>query len=60
MLRRQCPRCHKEGLVRAERVFKAGNSLTEYFCGACEYTWQERDGDETATKSEVPQNKGVA
>jgi hypothetical protein len=62
MFRRECPRCHKTGLVRAERVFKAGSSLTEFFCGACEYTWTERDGDEdeVVKKTETTQNKGYA
>jgi len=61
MVKRECPRCHKAGLVRTERVFKAGSSLTEFFCGACEYTWQERDGDDgVKTKIDAAQNKGVA
>jgi hypothetical protein len=41
-------------------VFKAGSSLTEFFCGACEYTWTERDEDEIVEKTETTQNKGYA
>jgi transposase-like protein len=57
----ECPRCHKTGLVRSERVFKAGVSSTEFNCHGCGHTWQERDGDENVkTKSDAAQNKGVA
>lgn len=40
---RQCPRCRKPGLLRAERVIKAGKGVTELFCGACGYSWTEAD-----------------
>lgn len=60
MFRRKCPRCHKVGLVRSERVFKAGMALTEYSCHGCGHNWQERDADESAKKADVTQNKGVA
>ena len=42
-VRRQCPRCGKVGFVRAERVIKAGNGLTELLCGACDHFWTEVD-----------------
>jgi transcription elongation factor Elf1 len=41
--RRSCPRCGKVGVVRAERVIKAGHGVTELACGACEHTWTEND-----------------
>jgi transcription elongation factor Elf1 len=43
MFRRRCPRCHKVGLVRGERVIKAGAAVTELFCGACGHAWKEQD-----------------
>ena len=54
-IRRECPRCRKVGFVRQERVFQAGNGLTEFVCGACEYTWVEHD--ETRS-SEVREQQG--
>jgi hypothetical protein len=55
-VRRECPRCGKLGFVRAERVIKAGQGVTELLCGACEHTWIE-DGTivaatEVATEKE--------
>jgi rubredoxin len=38
-----CPRCHKLGFVRAERVIARGRALTHYFCGVCLYEWKEED-----------------
>lgn len=42
-VRRECPRCGRIGFVRAERVIKAGNGVTELLCGACEHSWTEVD-----------------
>jgi transposase-like protein len=42
-VRRSCPRCGKVGFVRAERVIKGGNGVTEFSCRSCEYAWSESD-----------------
>jgi hypothetical protein len=38
-----CPRCGKTGLVRMERVIKAGEAMRAYYCGRCEHSWQVAD-----------------
>jgi transposase-like protein len=53
-IRHECPRCRKTGFVRAERVFKAGNGVTEFVCGACDYNWVEHD---ETTSSEVQETQ---
>ena len=53
-IRRECPRCRKTGLVRAERVFKGDNGLTQFVCGACEYHWTEHD---ETTSSQVEEQQ---
>ena len=42
-VKRQCPRCGKTGFIRAERVIKGRNGLTEFLCGACDHSWTEVD-----------------
>jgi transcription elongation factor Elf1 len=51
-VRRECPRCGKIGFIRAERVIKAGNGVTELSCGACEHFWTEVDGGPTSQEDE--------
>jgi hypothetical protein len=38
----RCQRCQKIGFVRFENVIKAGEAERQYYCGACNYTWQVR------------------
>jgi len=52
MVRHQCPRCGNTGFVKAERVIKAGNGVTELSCGACEHFWTEVDEGPGAKKDE--------
>ena len=39
----ECPRCRKAGLIRTERIFKAGAGTTAFYCGNCGHSWEERD-----------------
>ncbi len=57
MFRRECPRCHRKGFVRTERVFKGGLALTASFCGACTHTWEQEDGPPSSTKPSFTQAK---
>ena len=47
MYRYQCPRCRRQGLVRAETVIKGGAAVLELYCGSCDYTWRQELPDET-------------
>ena len=49
MHRYTCPRCRREGLVRAETVIKGGTTTLDFYCGACEYAWTQ--GPPTPTPS---------
>jgi hypothetical protein len=51
-VRRQCPRCRTVGFVRAERVIKAGNGVTELSCGACDHFWTEADEEPVSHEDE--------
>ena len=42
---RTCRRCRKTGFIRTERVIKGITALTVFYCGACGYSWEERDRD---------------
>lgn len=39
----ECPRCRKAGLIRTERIFKAGAGTTRFYCGNCGHSWEKRD-----------------
>ena len=45
----ECPRGGKAGFVRRERVFKAGRTVTDYFCGRCDAFWTSADQERRAT-----------
>jgi hypothetical protein len=42
---RICIHCRRVGFVRLERVIKAGDSTTLFYCGACERSWSVREED---------------
>jgi hypothetical protein len=39
----ECPRCRKAGLIRTERIFKAGAGTTAFYCGNCGHSWEKSD-----------------
>ena len=39
-----CPRCHKVTFVRFETVVKGGALHRAYYCGACDYAWNDTAG----------------
>jgi transposase-like protein len=41
--RTECPRCHKVGFVRHEKVIHAGRAERHYYCGSCHYSWIVND-----------------
>ena len=45
MTRVDCPYCGKLGSLYPERVIRARDVLTTYFCDACYSEWEEREGD---------------
>lgn len=47
----ECPRCHKTGSVRQERVMRGNEPYVNYKCGACRYSWQVKDDPERARDS---------
>jgi len=49
----ECPRCRKAGLIRTERIFKAGAGTTGFYCGNCGHSWEKRD----EPQAPAPENK---
>ena len=43
MTRVTCPYCHREGLVRSERIFKGRTAISAYYCGGCTRAWEVAD-----------------
>ena len=43
MMRVDCPHCGVLGMVTAERIIKARDALTTYYCDACHREWDESD-----------------
>jgi transposase-like protein len=41
--RTECPRCHKVGFVRYEKVIHAGHAERHYYCGSCNHSWIVND-----------------
>jgi hypothetical protein len=52
-----CPRCLRTGLVRFERVLKAGQEERHFYCGACDYTWVVAGSDQAAGASKETTGK---
>jgi hypothetical protein len=46
MARIDCPFCGKIGSLYIERMVRGHTAVTTYFCDACYFEWDERDGDE--------------
>ena len=42
-----CPHCGKIGFVRRERVIKGGHTLTAFYCGSCNRSWEIEETDDT-------------
>jgi hypothetical protein len=38
-----CPKCHRRGFVRVERVITKQTAMTHHFCGHCEHEWDADD-----------------
>ena len=49
--RTPCPHCGKVGFVRREHVIKGGRTVTAFYCGACNRSWEVGAGDETPKRS---------
>jgi hypothetical protein len=52
-----CQRCKKIGFVRFENVIKAGQAERQYYCGACNYTWQVKDEEPRAARPNPPSKR---
>jgi len=48
--RTPCKYCGKVGFVRREHVLTAGRSITSFYCGSCNRSWEQA---EEATSGEV-------
>jgi len=46
----RCPRCQRDGLVRAETVVKGGAAKIEFYCGRCDYAWTRSTPVRTGTR----------
>jgi hypothetical protein len=49
--RTACKYCGKLGFIRRENIIKAGRTITAFYCGACNRSW-EVSGDDTDGKVE--------
>src|SRR5688572_18425983 len=39
--RLKCPKCARTGLVRKERVVSGTDAKERFYCGGCEYEWDQ-------------------
>lgn len=43
-----CRYCHRSGFVRLEHVITKGQFYRQFYCGACDRTWEIADVDSPA------------
>ena len=41
--RTACKYCGRVGFVRRETIIKAGRSITGFYCGSCNRSWEETE-----------------
>lgn len=50
MDQKACPKCKRVDFVRQERLIQGKHAYLSFYCGSCDYTWTEQDGNEQLTK----------
>ena len=58
--RTECPRCHKIGFVRHEKVIRGDDTERHYYCGACNCSWRVAANTEYATDYRRPPRRRVS
>jgi len=57
--RTECPRCHKTGFVRREKVVRGDETFVSYYCGACNYSWQVKGDGALANRPTPPKPSDI-
>jgi len=55
--RTPCKYCGKVGFVRREQVIKAARSITSFYCGSCNRTWEESEEGSTRDGTDRPRDR---
>jgi transposase-like protein len=42
-----CKFCGRIGFIRRENIIKAGRSITSFYCGSCNRSWEETEEGRT-------------
>jgi hypothetical protein len=54
-----CPKCHRSGVVRSERIVVGHTAVTHYSCGECLHEWEGEEPPPPHNPPERAQGRGL-